>query len=159
MKLLGSVLVGWSGFWCWWLCLQERIQQQRTLERLLAAVVRLGEGIRMERVQLPRLLEQMAEEDGFFADVLLDLRQNEVLADAWERRTETLPLPPRSRAAWRWLGRQLTGDEPHILQAVAYVQNILEQERQKLVQQRKEADRRTGVFCFSAAALTVILLL
>lgn len=159
MKLLGSLLVGGGGIWCWQICVKLRRQQQRTLERLLAAVFRLAEGIRMERVLLPCLLEQMAAEEPFFAQVLRELRETELLSEAWRQAAERLLLPPRSRAAWSWLGTQLTGDEEHILQAAGSVRHVLEQELGGLMRHRREEDQRTGVICVSSAVLLVILLL
>ena len=97
MKWLGSALIFCGGFWWWRLCLLERRQVENTLERLLAALYQLREGIRMTRMALPQLLEQAAEDESFFGEVLRELRKHEELEKAWEQAAEALPLPPQSR--------------------------------------------------------------
>lgn len=159
MKWLGSALIFCGGFWWWRLCLMGRQREQQTLERLLAALYQLREGIRMTRMSLPQLLEQAAEEELFFGKVLRELRKHEELDKAWEQAAEDLPLPAQSRKAWRWLGGRLTGDEQSVLQAMAYAEQIMEQERRRMAEEKAEADHRTTAMCFSAAALAVILLL
>lgn len=159
MKWLGSVLVCGGGFWWWRVCLGERRRQQRTLERLLAALYQLREGVRMGRMPLPELLEQLADGERFFGDVLRELRQREGLSQAWKEAVDTLSLPPESRRAWCWLGSQLTGDEQHVLQTIGYTEQTLERQRRQMAEQQAEAERRTAAVCFSTAALLVILLL
>ena len=159
MKMLGSALVFCGGFWWWRLCLLGRRREEQTLERLLGALYQLREGIRMARMPLPQLLEKVAEDESFFGEVLRELRKHEELTAAWERATESLSLPPQSRKAWGWLGGRLAGDEQSVLQAMAYAEQMMEQERNQMAAEKNEADRRTTAMCFSAAALVVILLL
>lgn len=118
----------------------------------------LREGIRMARLPLPQLLDRAAQDEAFFGEVLRELREQEELSEAWGLAAENLPLPPQSWKIWCWLGRHLTGDEQSVLQAMTYAEQIMAQERQRLVEQEQEVNRRTAAMCFSAAALAVILL-
>lgn len=157
MKLLGSLLILCGGYGWWWIGRRERRVRLQTLEHLLAAVCRLREDIRMARLPMPQLLERL---DGpFFAAVAAHLRCCEELAEGWTLAAGELPLSPESRGVWCRLGEQLTGDEAGILRTLDYAERELERERQELRQERWEADRSTGVICFSAAAFLVILLL
>lgn len=157
MKLLGSLLILSGGFGWWYICRRERQLQQQTLEELLAAIYRLREEIRMARLPIPQLLEGM--EGAFFASVLEHLGRSEDLSAGWVQVADRLPLPPGSRSVWRRLGGQLTGDEDAILRALDHAEREMEGERQRMRQERREADRSTAVICFSAAAFLVILLL
>ena len=124
MKWFGSALIFCGGFWWWRLCLAERRRMQNTLERLLAALYQLREGIRMTRMPLPQLLERAAEDESFFGEVLREVRKHEELDKVWERAAEDLPLPPQSRKAWSWLGGRLTGDEQSVLQAMMHTDSV-----------------------------------
>lgn len=159
MKWFGSALIFCGGFWWWRLCLSERRRVETTLEQLLAALYQLREGIRMMRMPLPQLLEQAAKDELFFGEVLQELQKHEELEKAWEQAAEALPLPSQSRKVWSWLGGRLTGDEQSVLQAMAYVEQIMGQESRQMAAEKREANRRTTAICFSTAALVVILLL
>ena len=111
----------------------------------------------MARLPIPQLLEGM--EGPFFAAVLEHLRRSEDLSAGWMQAAEDVPLSPESRRVWYRLGGQLTGDEGAVLRALDYAEREMEGERQKMRQERREADRSTAVICFSAAAFLVILLL
>ena len=157
MKILGSLLILCGGYGWWWIGRRERRVRLQTLEHLLAAIYRLREGIRTARLPVPQLLECL--DGSFFAAVLEHLHRCEDLAEGWTLAAKELPLSPESRSVWCCLGGQLAGDEAGILRALDYAERELEQERQSLRQERREADRSTGVICFSTAAFLVILLL
>lgn len=159
IKGLGSALICGGSFWCWWMLRRERRCQQRTLEHLLRALHQLRESVRMVRIPLPELLEQLAEEEAFFGEVLRELRRQEGVAHAWRAAEETLSLPPESRRAWQWLGRQLAGDERHVVQAVRYTEEVLERQYRQMAEQQEEAERRLAAMCFSVSAMLVVLLL
>ena len=159
MKWIGSLLIGFGGVWWWSILLRERQRRQHTLRCLLAALHQLREGIRMARVPLPVLLEELAEREPFFAEVLWELRHTEKLEQVWRQASGQLMLPESCQVAWCWLGGQLVGDECHVIQAITYTESVLEREWKKMEERRENENRQTTAKCFSAVAMLILLLL
>ena len=159
MKWIGSGLVFCGGIWWWRILLRERQCRQNTLEHLMTALYQLREGIRMARASLPVLLQELADREPFFAQVLRELQQTEKLAQVWHQASEQLLLPESCQTVWSWLGGQLIGDEQHVIEAITYAERVLEREWRNMEERREDANRQTTAKCFSVMAMLVLLLL
>lgn len=162
MKLAGGLLVLSGGGMIWVFQRRERRHRRDMLAELLWALRQVGEGIRMARTPLPRLLESLASRcDTEVSALLLAAAEaagrGEGLTETWRRMIGDLPLSLRDREALRDL--DFRGDEAHLIQELSRVVRRLEESVEDWEQRRPEEDKRAAALCFSAAALLVILLI
>ena len=162
-KLLGSLCVFAAGGMVWYLRRKERRSRRTLLADLIAALDGVETGIRLTRTPLPRLLAQAAERGGaaaaFFKRVSRGLTAGERPTAVWRRAAAELPLSDPERNALLTLAEAVQGDEESACKGISLVRKTLEESLCQMEKQRMEEDRRSAALCFSAAALTVILLI
>ena len=163
-KLLGSLCVFGAGGIVWYLRLKERHRRRTLLAELISALDRVETGIRLTRTPLPRLLDALAAERGgaasaFFKTVSRGLTAGECPEDVWRRAAAGLELSDPERAALMTLAETAQGDEESACKGISLVRQTLRDSLRQMEKQRTEEDRRSAALCFSAAALTVILLI
>ena len=162
-KLLGSLCVFAAGGMVWYLRRKERRSRRTLLADLIATLDGVETGIRLTRTPLPRLLAQAAERGGaaaaFFKAVSRGLTAGERPTAVWRRAAVELPLSGPERNALLTLAEAAQGDEESACKGISLVRKTLEESLRQMEKQRMEEDRRSAALCFSAAALTVILLI
>ena len=110
-----------------------------------------------------RYCTQAAERGGaaaaFFKRVSRGLTAGEQSDAVWRRAAVELPLSGPERNALLTLAEAAQGDEESACKGISLVRKTLEESLRQMEKQRMEEDRRSAALCFSAAALTVILLI
>lgn len=162
VKLMGSLLVLSGGGLLWYLRMQAWRKQRNALLDLSAVFRSMAEEIRMTRTPMPRLLLKLAgacgeEVQAFLRAAAVAAGNGERLTDAWKKGAAELPLSPREREIVT--GLELQGDEESLCRAVSLAAFQIAQCAEELERKRPEEAKRTSAFCFSCAALLVILLI
>ena len=162
-KLLGSILVLCGGGGMWYLLRGQRRRRRQVLSELLFALRRMGEGIRQERLPLPRLLEDTAAactgEVAAFLRTAADTSSGDTLSQRWCRAVDALPLAAEEQYRLVRLGNSLRGDAEHICKAISLAVYDLAKTAEELERRQPEQERKSSALCFCTAALLVILLL
>lgn len=163
-KLLGSLCVFAAAGTVWLRRLRERQRRRQLLAALVSSLDRMETALRLTRAPLPRLLEQLAGEDGGAASDLFRrtsraLRAGEPPRQAWEGALAALPLAEEDKQPLLTLADALQGDEESACKGISLASEVLRQRLEKQEAQRGEEDKRATALCFSAAALLVILLI
>ena len=160
--LAGSLWVLAAGFLVWRSRREVRRRRRNALADLTAALERLEEEIRLVRTPLPTLLEKLARDcrpdaAALFTGTARAARTGGDPVFAWRAASEALPLAEEDREALRSL--TLTGDEDRVRREAELVRARLARSLEALEAREPEEARRSAAFCFSAAALLVILLI
>ena len=163
MKALGAALVFFAAAGVWISGLLRQRRELDTLRRLAALLARMGGEIQGRRTPLPRLLEELSQEEPRLGPALRQalsgLRAGEALPELLGRCADDWGLSLGCRTALEELGCALGGDAEESAGALAFArQRILEEQEEKRRSQR-ERERGSAALCFSGAALVVILLL
>ena len=163
LKLLGACCVICAGVWVYLSAAAEERRRLEVLRQLAAALETMSDEIRMNRTPMPRLLKKLAaghtdDVCAFFVEVY-SLCQEMELTDAWRCAAKELSLPEKVRETFGELGSCLVGDEERVCRGMAFLTEQLRQELELRRARLTEVLRRRSAFCFSGAALLIILLI
>lgn len=156
-KLIGAALILLGGTV---LCVNQTREQRREaalLGELAGALERMETAVRWQKVNLPRLMEEMAEErecEAFFSDVSDGLKRGNTLQISWAAGTEKLPV-----AAGKILRRIVwQGDEIHLTGQLRFAAESLRRERGEQLGRQQQSRPLRRALVLGGAAVAVILL-
>lgn len=162
-KLLGSLCVFTAGGMVWYLRRRERRNRRTLLRDLISALERMETEIRLNQTPLPQLFRGLAQTGDLGAELFHQAAQavehGASLPEVWQQAVASLPLSDGDALVLSTLAERLQDEYSNACKAVSLVSQHLHSSLSQLEKQRPEEEKRATALCFSAAALTVILLI
>ena len=164
IRLLGGSLILAAGGAVWLTQHLERRQRRRILWALICLLGQAEDRIRLDRVPLPALLEQLAKRADPALSPLLRETASAMTgggdpAAVWRAGTVRLPVPEPDKLHLAALADAAQGEEENICKGILLAREKLRESLAALEGRQAEEEKRTAALCFSAAALLVIVLL
>lgn len=140
----------------------EHRRELELLAGLEAALERMAETVRLERMPMPRLIQRLSRSGAevvrpFFACVLAGMKRGESLETAWKAAVEE--LHPAAQVRELLLELHLDGDEETVVAQLRHAAQGVERCRTEKRRQRREKEKLSASLSFSAAALAILLLI
>ena len=163
MKALGAALVLAAAGGVWLRTLAGQRRELDTLRRLAALLARMGAEIQGRRTPLPRLLEELVQEESRLGpalrQVLSGLRAGEALPELLGRCADAWGLSPWCRTALWELGCALGGDAEESAEALAFARRRVLEELEEKRRSQREREKGSGALGFFRADPVVLILL
>lgn len=140
----------------------EHRRELELLAGLEAALERMAETVRLERMPMPGLIERLSRSGAevvrpFFACVLVGMKRGGSLGTAWKAAVEE--LHPAAQVRELLLELHLDGDEETVVAQLCHAAQGVERCRTEKRRQRREKEKLSASLSFSAAALAILLLI
>ena len=163
-NVIGSICIIGSGIFMLWQRKKENQRRSETLTDMIYALRNMADGVRLTRIPLPDLLEQIAQGSGkdtasFLRRISLAMRAGNDAANAWKCSCEALPIQKSEQAAVSAIAGCLRNDEESICKGIELSNCLLRQHKESWDKQRVEEERRTAALYILGALLLVILLI
>ena len=162
--LMGSICIVGASVCILWQRKKENRRKSETFMDLMQALRCLAEEIRLSRIPLPDLLENVAEGCGtdtarFFKQVSVVLYEGRNVVDAWRIAAKDLPLGETEQMVVSEISESLRSDEAGICKSMWAAIDSLATYKNSWDMQRREEERRISAMYVSGALLLVILLI
>ena len=159
MRMVGAISILFSAMSYLFIVRTIRMDQERLVQDLLAAIESIETAIRWEKTTLPDSIARQASRGsagGYFSEITERMKSDITLQQAWIDTFKTIDTKEISRIL---CAVSLSGDSTFLQDQLAFAAEQIREFQQKEREGKQEKQKLRVALAFSAAGLVIILLL